>query len=59
MEEEDLAVRALLGEGVQDRGGRNIRIRSAYLVGADGAASFVRGVIGQDFTGRTWSAPMG
>ncbi|MCV0413821.1 MAG: bifunctional 3-(3-hydroxy-phenyl)propionate/3-hydroxycinnamic acid hydroxylase [Brevundimonas sp.] len=40
---------------VQDRGGQEIRIRSAYLVGADGAASFVRGVIGQDFTGRTYA----
>ncbi|WP_293920275.1 bifunctional 3-(3-hydroxy-phenyl)propionate/3-hydroxycinnamic acid hydroxylase [Sphingobium sp. UBA5915] len=31
------------------------RIRCDYLVGADGAASFVRGVIGQNFTGQTYA----
>lgn len=40
---------------VRDGEGRVSRIRCAYLVGADGAASFVRGVIGQNFTGRTYA----
>ena len=40
---------------VRDGQGRATRIRSAYLVGADGATSFVRGVIGQNFTGQTYA----
>ncbi|MBP7338624.1 bifunctional 3-(3-hydroxy-phenyl)propionate/3-hydroxycinnamic acid hydroxylase [Niveispirillum sp.] len=45
------AVNAIL----RDRGGNQTRIHSAYLIGADGAASFVRGVIGQEFVGRTYA----
>lgn len=47
------------GDGVitviRDDEGRETRIRSAYLVGADGAASFVRDAIGQAFTGHTYA----
>ncbi len=51
IEETDEAVCAVL----QDQAGRESRIRAAYLVGADGASSFVRQAIGQAFTGQTYA----
>lgn len=40
---------------VRDPEGRERRIHSAYVVGADGASSFVRGAIGQEFRGRSYA----
>ncbi|HWR78904.1 MAG TPA: FAD-dependent monooxygenase, partial [Pseudomonas sp.] len=40
---------------VQDAGGEQREVRCSYLVGADGASSKVRNLIGQDFQGTTYS----
>ncbi|RYG47486.1 hypothetical protein EON67_08535, partial [archaeon] len=40
---------------VRDRDGAAHRITSAYLVGADGANSLVRRLLGQDFKGKTYA----
>lgn len=40
---------------VRDQQGQTHDIRARYLVGADGASSRVRSLIGQDFTGKTYS----
>lgn len=51
IEETDESVSTVL----HDAAGLETRIRGAYLVGADGASSFVREAIGQAFTGRTYA----
>ena len=46
------------GDGVdallRDAAGQEIRVRSRYIVGADGANSRLRQLIGEDFTGETY-----
>lgn len=47
------------GDGVlatlQDETGQRYRVRASYLVGADGAGSRVRGLIGQEFRGHSYA----
>ncbi|WP_060511568.1 bifunctional 3-(3-hydroxy-phenyl)propionate/3-hydroxycinnamic acid hydroxylase [Pseudomonas sp. NBRC 111124] len=40
---------------VRDQGGQAQTVRSRYLVGADGASSRVRALIGQEFEGQTYA----
>ncbi|MFN3767052.1 MAG: bifunctional 3-(3-hydroxy-phenyl)propionate/3-hydroxycinnamic acid hydroxylase [Ectopseudomonas guguanensis] len=49
-EEQDCII-ALL----RDAEGQSHRVRARYLIGADGASSRVRGLIGQDFGGHTYA----
>ena len=39
---------------LKDRDGQSHEVSASYLVGADGASSTVRGLIGQDFQGETY-----
>lgn len=51
LQQDDAGVCATL----EDETGQQHRLRAAYLIGADGASSRVRSLIGQDFHGRSYA----